>query len=72
MNKPGKEIPEGMSYAGAAAERNTRNVISLKMKKRPGRPLPATVRPEAHNKLSSAYRISENLKMPAARLPCVC
>ena len=57
MNKPGKEISEEMSYAGAAAGRNTRNVISLKMKKRPGKPLPATVRPEAHNKLSSAYGV---------------
>jgi hypothetical protein len=55
MNKPGKEISAGMSHAGAEAERNIRNAILLRMKKRPGSRLPVCARPEAHNKLSSAY-----------------
>jgi len=59
MDKPGKEISAGMSHAGAEAERNIRNVILLRMKKRPRRLLPVSARPEAPNKLSSAYCIPE-------------
>jgi len=55
-----EEIREEMSYAGAEAERNIRNVIFRRMKKRQGEiALLLAEKPEEQHKLSSAYCIPE-------------
>jgi hypothetical protein len=56
MNRTREKIREEMSYAGAEAEKNIRNVIFRRMKKRQGEiALLLAEKTEARHKPSSAY-----------------